>query len=107
MGLCAEFSRFWIELSGQAPRDLARKLVNQDMTIGDMRYEELTNYLSRFIRPAAILGGALLGAMCVCADIINPMASGTGIVLAISIVYQYFELLAQEKERGQDTMGFI
>lgn len=48
-----------------------------------------------------------IGATCVFADLFVPMASGTGIVLAVCIVYQYFEQVAQEKERGQDTMGFI
>jgi len=105
--VCAEFSRFWVDLSGQAARDLTRRLASQEMTIEDQREEQLKNYLWRYIHPASIIGGAFIGAMCVLSDIINPMASGTGIVMAICIVYQYFELIAQEKERGQDTMGFI
>lgn len=94
LSLCAEFSRFWVDLSGQAARDVTRRLTNQDVTIDDMREEALKEHLSRFIKPAAIVGGALLGGMCVVSDMMNPMSSGTGIVVAICIVYQYFELIA-------------
>ena len=34
------------------------------------------------------------------------IGSGTGILLAVTIIYQYFEQIAKEKEKGQDTFIF-
>lgn len=34
------------------------------------------------------------------------IGTGTGIVLAVTIIFQIFEQIAKEKERGQDTLFF-
>jgi len=107
VAICSEFSRFWVNISGQSAKDMSRRLSQQDMSIQNQRNEALTKALWRYIRPASVLGGMFIGGTCVFADMFATMASGTGIVLAVCIVYQYFEQIAQEKERGQDVMGFI
>jgi preprotein translocase subunit SecY len=66
----------------------------------------MKRYLARYIKTAAVGGGMFLGFMCLVSDMMCPMASGTGIVLGISIIYQFLEQIAKEKERGQDTMFF-
>jgi len=73
---------------------MSRRLSQQDMSIQGQRDEALTKALWRYIRPASILGGMFIGGTCVFADLFATMASGTGIVLAVCIVYQYFEQIA-------------
>lgn len=46
------------------------------MSIQNQRDEALTAYLNRYIKPAAILGGASIGAMCIISDLFNPMGNG-------------------------------
>ena len=46
---------------------------------------------------AAAFGGACIGALTVAADFMGAIGSGTGILLAVTIIYQYFE--AFDKER--------
>ena len=76
------------------------------MTIEGQRQESLVRYLSRYITTAASFGGICIGALCIIADFMGAIGSGTGIMLAVTIIYQYFEQIAKEKERGGDTFIF-
>jgi protein transport protein SEC61 subunit alpha len=107
MGSCALFSRIWIDVSGSAPRDVAKQLMDQDMVIDGLpREEAMIRYLSRYITTAAAFGGICIGALCIFADFMGAIGSGTGIMLAVTIIYQYFEQIAKEKQNGQDTFIF-
>lgn len=106
MGSCAFFSRIWIDVSGSSPRDVVRQLMEQDMVIEGLREESMIRYLSRYITTAAAFGGMCIGALCIFADFMGAIGSGTGIMLAVTIIYQYFEQIAKEKEKGADTLIF-
>lgn len=80
--------------------------MDADMTIEDKREESLIRYLRRYIITAAAFGGICIGALCIFADVLGAIGSGTGIMLAVTIIYQYFEQIAKEKDKGQDTMIF-
>jgi len=43
--------------------------------------------LKRVIPTAAMLGGAILGALSVIADLIGALGSGTGILMAVTTIY--------------------
>jgi len=87
MGSCAFFSRIWIDVSGQAPRDVVRQLMESDMMIEGMREESMIRYISRYINTAAAFGGICIGALCIFADFMGAIGSGTGIMLAVTIIY--------------------
>lgn len=93
-------------MSGTSPRDVVRQLMDQDMYIEGLREESMTRYLSRYITTAAAFGGMCIGALCIFADFMGAIGSGTGIMLAVTIIYQYFEQIAKEKEKGADTLIF-
>jgi protein transport protein SEC61 subunit alpha len=76
------------------------------MTIEGQREESLKRYLSRYIKTAATLGGIFIGSLSIFADLMGAIGSGTGIILAVTIIFQYFEQFAKEKERGVDTLIF-
>lgn len=72
--------------------------MDQEMTIdGGLREESMIRYLSRYITTAAAFGGICIGALCIFADVLGAIGSGTGIMLAVTIIYQYFEQITQEK----------
>lgn len=106
LGTCAFFSRIWIDVSGSSSRDVARQLIDQELIIEGMREDSMVKYLNRYIPTAAAFGGICIGALSVFADFMGAIGSGTGILLAITIIYQYFEQLAKEKERGADAFIF-
>lgn len=58
---------------------------------GGLREESMIRYLSRYITIAATFGGMCIGALCIFADFMGAIGSGTGIMLAVTIIYQYFE----------------
>ena len=48
--------------------------------------------LKRVVPTAAALGGAILGLLSVAADLMGAIGSGTGILMAVTIIYSYWEI---------------
>ena len=100
---CALFSKTWIEVSGSSPRDVAKQLKDQQMVMRGHRDESMYKELKKIIPTAAAFGGLCIGALSVIADLLGAIGSGTGILLAVTIIYQYFEIFVKEQhELGQD-----
>jgi protein transport protein SEC61 subunit alpha len=90
--------KIWIKVNGTAPRDIAKQLQENDMTIEGMRDgSTMIKHLARYISVAASFGGVVIGILSVAAHFTGALGSGTGIVLGVTIVYQYFEMLAKER----------
>ena len=84
---CAIFSKTWIEVSGSGPRDVAKQLKDQGMTLAGHRDASIYKELKRVIPTAAAFGGAVLGLLSVVADMMGALGSGTGILMAVTIIY--------------------
>ena len=56
---------------------------------------------------AAAFGGACIGALSVTSDMLGALGSGTGILLAVTIIYGYFEIAAKEGDFGSSLKGMI
>merc|ERR1712188_301629 len=97
---CALFSKTWIDVSGSSARDVAKQLRDQQMMMPGFRDSDLPRQLNRYIPTAASFGGACIGALTIVADFLGAIGSGTGILLAVTIIYQYFEIVYKEKEQG-------
>jgi len=58
------------------------------MTIeGGLREDSMKRYLSRYIKTAATFGGLAISVLCIVSDMLGALGTGTGIVLAVSIIY--------------------
>ncbi|KAK4697311.1 protein transport protein SEC61 subunit alpha, partial [Lecanoromycetidae sp. Uapishka_2] len=93
---CAIFSKTWIEVSGSAPRDVAKQLKEQGLVMAGHREQSMYKELKRVIPTAAAFGGACIGGLSVMSDLMGALGSGTGILLAVTIIYGYFEIAAKE-----------
>ncbi|MEM2142363.1 MAG: preprotein translocase subunit SecY [Candidatus Thorarchaeota archaeon] len=95
--LCWGFSRIWIDISGIAPRDVSRQLLNSGYIVPGFRRSEkvLERLLERYIPVVAGLGGLMIGILAAVADVLGALASGTGILLMVSIIKQYYETIAK------------
>jgi len=100
LGTCAFFSKTWIDVSGSSARDVARQLKEQGMVIRGHREGSMVKKLNRYIPTAAAFGGLCIGALSVLADFLGAIGSGTGILLAVTIIYQYFEIFVKEQAEG-------
>jgi len=105
--LCWGFSKIWVDISGIAPRDVSRQLLNSGYIIPGFRTSEkvLERLLERYIPIVAGLGGLLIGILAAAADIMGALASGTGILLMVSIIKQYYEQIAKEQLAGMGGEG--
>ena len=92
LSACALFSKTWIEVSGSGPRDVAKQLKEQQMVMAGHREQSMYKELKRIIPTAAALGGAVLGFLSVTADLMGALGSGTGILMAVTIIYSYWEI---------------
>jgi protein transport protein SEC61 subunit alpha len=102
---CGLFSKTWVELSGKSARDIAKNLRDNNYFLTGVRETEENVYqqLNRYIPAAATLGGMCIGLLTIFADFMGAIGSGTGILLAVSIIYEYFEEL-KKRETEQRMM---
>lgn len=70
------------------------------MVLVGHREASLKKTLNRYIPTAAAFGGLCIGALSVSADFLGAIGSGTGILLAVTIVYQYYEIFTKEASDG-------
>jgi len=101
LGTCALFSSKWIDVSGTSAKDVAKQLKEQQMVKRGHRDSNMEKELNRYIPTAAAFGGLCIGALSILADFMGAIGSGTGILLAVTIIYQYYEIFEKEqKETG-------
>jgi protein transport protein SEC61 subunit alpha len=96
---CALFSRVWINVSGSSAKDVADDLKRQNMVLKGHRELKMETTLNKYIPTAAAFGGMCIGGLTVIADFLGAIGSGTGILLAVTIIYQYFELFVKESDQ--------
>jgi len=100
LGSCAWFSKMWIDVSGTSAKDVAKQLKERQMVMRGLRETSIPDHLNKYIPTAAAFGGLCIGALSVMADLIGAIGSGTGILLAVTIIYQYYEIFAREGQEG-------
>lgn len=94
---CALFSKTWIEVSGSGVSDVAKNLTDQGYSIKGFRDSNIKELLKRYIPIAATFGGMCIGALTIFADFVGAIGSGTGILLAVTIIYSYYEELIKKE----------
>ncbi len=92
------FSFFWVTTSGMDARSQAEKIMKSGMSIPGFRKDErvLESILKRYVGPLTIMGGAAIGLLASVADLLGALVGGTAILLAIMIIYQLYQNIAQK-----------
>ncbi|MEM3622509.1 MAG: preprotein translocase subunit SecY [Candidatus Bathyarchaeia archaeon] len=93
------FSLTWLEVGGLGPSTVAKQLVDAGMQIPGYRRsgKAVESILKRYIPTVTILGGIIVGLIAAVSDFFGVFGSGMGILLSVGIIYQYYELLMQER----------
>jgi preprotein translocase subunit SecY len=99
VGFCAVFSLIWLEVGGLGPDKVAQQLMDSGMQIPGYRRSgrPIESVLKRYIPVVTVLGGIIVGLIAAAADFFGTFGTGVGILLSVGIVYQYYELLMQER----------
>jgi preprotein translocase subunit SecY len=96
---CIIFSVIWLQVGGLDPKTVAQQLVDSGMQIPGFRRSEkpIESLLNKYIPAVTVLGGLIVGLLAVIADFFGAFGTGTGILLSVGIVYQYYQQLMQER----------
>jgi protein transport protein SEC61 subunit alpha len=100
LGTCAVLSRTWIEISKTSSRDVARRLVEEGRYLKSAGHseDEMAHTLNKYIPTAATFGGLCIGALTIVADFLGAIGSGTGILLAVGMIQQYYETIKRDAD---------
>ena len=92
------FAIFWVQTSGMDAGSQAKQILNSGLQIPGFRRDEriLERVLKRYIFPLTVMGGATVGVIAALADISGSLSRGTGILLAVMIIYKMYEDIAKQ-----------
>jgi len=93
------FGRLWVELGGLSPKAAAKSLLDANVQVPGFRRAEssVQILLQRYIPSVTILGSLSLGVLAGISDLLGVFGSGIGILLATSILINYYNLLLKEQ----------
>jgi len=96
---CIIFSLTWLEVGGLGPSTVSKQLVDAGMQIPGYRRsgKAVESILKRYIPTVTVLGGIIVALIAGISDFFGVFGSGMGILLSVGILYQYYELLMQER----------
>jgi len=108
---CVFFAVTWVEVGGMDARTVARQLLDSGMQIEGFRRSEvpIRQMLDRYIPTVTILGAILIGVIAASANFLGAFGTGTGILLTVGIIEQYYQIFVQERitELYPAARGFL
>ncbi len=92
------FSMFWVNTAGMDSKSIADQFRAQSIMLPGFRHDPriIEKVLDRYIPVLTILGGATVGFIASFADLTSAIGSGTGILLTVMIIYQFYEQITQQ-----------
>jgi preprotein translocase subunit SecY len=95
------FAIFWIETTGMGPKSVAMKIHNSGLQVPGYRRNpaSIEKLMERYIPKVTVIGGVIIGILTLIASLLGTLggAGGTGLLLAVSIVYRLYEQIASEQ----------
>ena len=100
------FSVFWVKTAGMDARSQAKNMMKYGLQIPGFRRDErvLESLLKRYIPSLTIMGGLTVGFLAAIADISGALTSGTGLLLAVMIIFKLYEEIAQQHAMDMNPM---
>ncbi len=95
---CVIFSWFWVQTSGMDAKSQAKQIMSSGLQIPGFRRDArvLERLLQRYISPLTILGAIAVGLLAGVANISGSLTNGTGLFLAVMIVYRLYEEISKQ-----------
>ncbi|MCL5440355.1 MAG: hypothetical protein M1448_00515 [Candidatus Marsarchaeota archaeon] len=97
--LCVIFGKFWVEMTGQSPKEMSSQLEEMGWQIPGFRRDPriVENVLNRYIPTITVLGSIFVGLLAAIATLTGAIGTGMGILLSVGIIYMLYQQLEQEK----------
>lgn len=92
------FSVLWVKTSNMDARAQADKLLSSGLQIPGFRRDPrvLEKILNRYIPALTIMGAVFVGSLASLADLMGALSRGTGILLAVMILYKLYEEISKQ-----------
>ncbi|MEW6069802.1 MAG: preprotein translocase subunit SecY [Candidatus Thermoplasmatota archaeon] len=95
------FAKFWIETTNMGSSAVAEQITESGLQIPGFRRDPrvIKLVLDRYIPAVTVISGAFVGALAAGADMIGTVGntSGTGVLLCVGIIIQFYELIGREQ----------
>lgn len=94
----AVFAVFWVRTSGMDESSQAKNILSSGLQIPGFRKDPrvLETILKRYILPLTIMGGVTIGLIAALANSLGALTAGTALLLAVTIIYQLYQNIAQQ-----------
>lgn len=98
MGGSVLFSWFWVQTAGMDAKSQAKNIMSSGLQIPGFRKDErvLERLLDRYIGPLTVMGALAVGFLASVANLLGSLTYGTGLLLAVMIIYKLYEEIAQQ-----------
>jgi preprotein translocase subunit SecY len=92
------FAVFWVKTAGMSAENQAKQIISSGLQIPGFRQDPriLESILNRYIMPLTIMGGAAVGFLAAAADLMGALVRGTGLLLAVMIIYRFYEDISKQ-----------
>jgi preprotein translocase SecY subunit len=96
---CVFFAVSWVEVGGMDAKTVSKQLIDSGMQIQGFRRAStpIQHLLEKYIPTVTIIGGIIVGLIAAFADFLGAFGSGTGILLTVGILEQYYQSLIKER----------
>jgi preprotein translocase subunit SecY len=110
VGIVVLFGRLWIELGGLSAKSAAKNLLDAEVQVPGFRRsnQPVEALLQKYIPSVTILGSIILGLLAGTSDVLGTFGSGTGMLLTVDILINYYNLLVRERvEEVMPALGAL
>ncbi|MEM3481038.1 MAG: preprotein translocase subunit SecY, partial [Candidatus Korarchaeum sp.] len=99
VGSCVAFAKIWVMTAGMDPRTVSEQLVKQGIVVPGRRANPkvIARTIEKYIEAVTYLGGIMVGLLAAVANFTGAFGTGSGILLAVTIIAGLYERLAHER----------
>lgn len=96
--LAVIFGKFWVEMTGQNPKNVAEQLGDVGWQIPGFRRDPrvVEGVLNKYIPTITVLGSIFVALLAAMATLSGAVGTGMGILLTVGIMYSIYQQLEQE-----------
>ena len=100
VGLCVVFGKFYIEMTGQNPKNVADQLQSVGWQIPGFRRDPriIEGILNKYIPTITVLGSIFVGLLAAFANLTGAVGSGMGVLLTVGIMYSLYQQLESQHQ---------
>jgi len=96
--LCIVFGKFWVEMTGQNPKNVAEQLQDIGWQIPGFRRDPriIESILNKYIPTITVIGSVIVGLLAALATLTGAVGTGMGILLTVGIMYMTYQQIEQQ-----------